>query len=186
MFFFFRFCKVLGCEVIAPGSHACIVFIYIDHYFGQKPSNITKSYYVCENRNTQIRCACKLLKLAWNSIHKTLLKLELQDDLNDMMLPHNHLFTVFSIINLIQMFCCFCLMLFCIVQWIISFMIYLKAHLHTRFLLRSFSFWCMQLNGLTYECIRPSVQSYINQYFCDSTTQSHASEWETSLRKSAV
>ena len=36
-----------------------------------------------------------------------------------------------------------------------------KARLHRRFLLRSFSFWCMWLNGLTYECIRPSVQSYI-------------------------
>ena len=48
-----------------------------------------------------------------------------------------------------------------------------------------FSFWCMWLNGLTYECsIRPSVQSYINQYFCDSTTQSHASEWEKSPQKS--
>ena len=61
-----------------------------------------------------------------------------------------------------------------------------KARLHRRFLLRSFSFWCMWLNGLTYECIRPSVQSYINQYFCDSTTQSHASEWEKSPQKSPV
>ena len=26
----------------------------------------------------------------------------------------------------------------------------------------------MRLNGLTYECIRPSVQNYINQYFCGS------------------
>ena len=49
---------------------------------------------------------------------------------------------------------------------------FLKARLHRRFLLWSFSFWCMRLNGLTYECIRPSVQSYINQHFCDSTTQS--------------
>ena len=40
----------------------------------------------------------------------------------------------------------------------------LKARLHRRFLWRSFSFRCMRLNGLTYECIRPSVQSYINQY----------------------
>ena len=56
----------------------------------------------------------------------------------------------------------------------------LKARLHRRFFLRSFPSWCMRLNGLTYECIRPSVQSYINQYFCDSTTQSHASEWEKS------
>ena len=32
-----------------------------------------------------------------------------------------------------------------------------KVRLHRRFLLRSFSFWCMRLNGLTYECIRPSV-----------------------------
>ena len=31
----------------------------------------------------------------------------------------------------------------------------------------------LRLNRLTYECIRPSVQSYINQYFCDSTTQSY-------------
>ena len=37
---------------------------------------------------------------------------------------------------------------------------YLKARLHRRFLWRSFSFWCMRLNGLTFECIRPSVQSY--------------------------
>ena len=44
----------------------------------------------------------------------------------------------------------------------------LKARLHGRFLVRFFSFWCMRLNGLTYECIRPSVQNYINQYFCDS------------------
>ena len=51
-------------------------------------------------------------------------------------------------------------------------------------LMRSFSFWCMRLNGLTYECIRPSVESYINQYFCDSTTQTHASEWEKSPQKS--
>ena len=36
-----------------------------------------------------------------------------------------------------------------------------KARLHRRFLLRSFSFWCMRLNGLTYDCI-------INQYFRDS------------------
>ena len=57
---------------------------------------------------------------------------------------------------------------------------YLKARLHRRFLLRSFSIWCMRLNGLTYEFIRPSVQSYRNQYFCDSTTQSHVSEWEKS------
>ena len=28
----------------------------------------------------------------------------------------------------------------------------LKARLHARFLLRFFSFWCMRLNGLTYEC----------------------------------
>ena len=28
--------------------------------------------------------------------------------------------------------------------------------------------------------LRPSLQSYINQYFCDSTTQSHTSEWEKS------
>ena len=34
----------------------------------------------------------------------------------------------------------------------------LKARLHRGFLLRSFSFWCMRLNGLTYECTRPSVQ----------------------------
>ena len=60
----------------------------------------------------------------------------------------------------------------------------LKTRLHRRFLLRSFSFWCMRLNGLTYECIRPSVQSYINRYFCDSTAQSHASEWEKSPQKS--
>ena len=33
----------------------------------------------------------------------------------------------------------------------------LKARLHRRFLLRFFSFWCMRLNGLTYEYIRPSV-----------------------------
>ena len=51
---------------------------------------------------------------------------------------------------------------------------------------RPFSFWCMRLNGLTFECIRPSVQSYINQYFCDSTTQSHASELEKSPQKSPV
>ena len=62
----------------------------------------------------------------------------------------------------------------------------LKARLHGRFLLRCFSFWCMRLNGLTYECIGPSVQSYINQYFCDSTTQLHASEWEKSSQKSPV
>ena len=62
----------------------------------------------------------------------------------------------------------------------------LKARLHRRFLLRSFSFWCMWLNELIYECIRPSVQSYIDQYFCDSTTQSHASEWEKSPQKSRV
>ena len=46
------------------------------------------------------------------------------------------------------------------------------ARLHRRFLLRSFSFSCTRLNGLTYryliECIGPSLQSYINQYFCDS------------------
>ena len=63
---------------------------------------------------------------------------------------------------------------------------FLKARLHRRFLLWSFSFWCLRLNGLTYECVRPSVQSYLNQYFCDSTTQSHASEWEKSPRKSPV
>ena len=39
---------------------------------------------------------------------------------------------------------------------------FLKVRLHRRFLLRSFSFRCMRLNGLTYECIRPSVQRYIN------------------------
>ena len=44
----------------------------------------------------------------------------------------------------------------------------------------------MRLNRLTYECIRPSVQSYINQYFCDSATQSHASESEKSPQKSPV
>ena len=41
----------------------------------------------------------------------------------------------------------------------------LKARLHRRFLLRSFSLWCMRLNRLTYECIRPSVQSYIINTF---------------------
>ena len=61
-----------------------------------------------------------------------------------------------------------------------------KVFMHTRFLLRSFSFWCMRLNGLTYECIRPSVQSNVNQCFCDLTTQSHASEWEKSPQKSPV
>ena len=30
----------------------------------------------------------------------------------------------------------------------------IKARLYRRCLLRSFSFWCMRLNGLTYECIR--------------------------------
>ena len=50
------------------------------------------------------------------------------------------------------------------------FQAYFKVRLHRRFLLRSFSFWCMRLNGLTYKYIRPSVQSYINQYFCDLTT----------------
>ena len=35
------------------------------------------------------------------------------------------------------------------------------------------------MNGLW-----PSVQHYINQYFCDSTTQSHVSEWEKSPQKS--
>ena len=39
----------------------------------------------------------------------------------------------------------------------------------------------MRLDGLTYECIRPSVQSF---YFCDLTTQSHASEWEKFPQKS--
>ena len=32
-----------------------------------------------------------------------------------------------------------------------------KARLHRRCLLRSFSFWCMRMNGLTCERIRPSV-----------------------------
>ena len=57
----------------------------------------------------------------------------------------------------------------------------LKACLHRRLLLRSFSFWCMRLNGLTYECIRPSVQSYciwINTFVTQPLN--HASEWEKS------
>ena len=43
-----------------------------------------------------------------------------------------------------------------------------KGRLHRRLFLRSFSFWCMRLNRLTCESFRPSMQSYINQYFCDS------------------
>ena len=43
---------------------------------------------------------------------------------------------------------------------LVDFFCRLKASLHRRFLLRPFSFWCMRLNGLTYEFIRPSVQSY--------------------------
>ena len=40
---------------------------------------------------------------------------------------------------------------------------------------------------LTYEYyIRSSVKSYINQYFFDSTTQSHASEWENDLEEFLV
>ena len=39
---------------------------------------------------------------------------------------------------------------------------------------------------LTYKSIRPCVQIYINQYFCDSTTQTHASEWEASPQKLTV
>ena len=54
-----------------------------------------------------------------------------------------------------------------------------KALLHRRFLLRSFSFLMHATEWIDLRMFRPSVQSYINQYFCDSTTQSHASEkWE--------
>ena len=40
----------------------------------------------------------------------------------------------------------------------------LKARLHRRFLLRTFSFWCMRLSGLTYECIRPCKAIQINTF----------------------
>ena len=82
----------------------------------------------------------------------------------------------------------YCMFTACIYifMWKICSVENIKARIHRRFLLRSFSFWCMRLNGLTYECIRPSVQSYINQYFCDSTTQTHASEWEKSPQNAGL